>query len=239
MTEGQHLVPYANGLQIQEVFLPRFQAWQALFIPTTLQRKASFFKDCLLARSLYGGATVPAGARPQPTSTLCHIPFSWVHPSVGLHRESFFHNFEVAEPCSHLTVQSSTLLYERGILYSVEPKTPQNKLNIFCFLPVQEAAVGKDPNLNTVESDADRFYLRAAARSAVPPDGFDRVEFLLRRVMSDVWYLVPISATHWYRNLHCITPWMINIRKIQYAREPRRHAFQRARSQQLPTRSFQ
>lgn len=38
----------------------------------------------------------------------------------------------------------------------------------------------KDPNLRMIESDADKLYLRATARSAVPPDGVDRVEFLLR-----------------------------------------------------------
>lgn len=41
----------------------------------------------------------------------------------------------------------------------------------------------KDPNLKTVEKDPDSFYLRAMARSAVPPDGFDRVEFLLKYVL--------------------------------------------------------
>ncbi|CAM9723900.1 unnamed protein product, partial [Sphacelaria rigidula] len=43
-----------------------------------------------------------------------------------------------------------------------------------------EDAVQKDANLKTVETDAEKFYLRAVARSAVPPDGFDKVEFLLR-----------------------------------------------------------
>lgn len=52
--------------------------------------------------------------------------------------------------------------------------------SLLCPWRPQEDAVQKDANLKTVETDAEKFYLRAVARSAVPPDGFDKVEFLLR-----------------------------------------------------------
>ncbi|CAM9236379.1 unnamed protein product, partial [Pylaiella littoralis] len=42
------------------------------------------------------------------------------------------------------------------------------------------AAVEKDPQLKLVDQDAEGLYILAKAKSAVPPDGFDKVEFLFK-----------------------------------------------------------
>lgn len=44
----------------------------------------------------------------------------------------------------------------------------------------QLAAVEKDPQLKLVDQDAEGLYILAKAKSAVPPDGFDKVEFLFK-----------------------------------------------------------
>ncbi|CAM9436927.1 unnamed protein product [Ectocarpus sp. 4 AP-2014] len=41
-------------------------------------------------------------------------------------------------------------------------------------------AVENDPQLKLVDQDADALYISAMAKSAVPPDGFDKVEFLFK-----------------------------------------------------------
>ncbi|CAM9867381.1 unnamed protein product [Ectocarpus sp. 12 AP-2014] len=40
--------------------------------------------------------------------------------------------------------------------------------------------VENDPQLKVVDQDADALYISAMAKSAVPPDGFDKVEFLFK-----------------------------------------------------------
>lgn len=42
------------------------------------------------------------------------------------------------------------------------------------------AAVEKDPQLQLVDHDAEALYISATAKSAVPPDGLDKVEFLFK-----------------------------------------------------------
>lgn len=37
-----------------------------------------------------------------------------------------------------------------------------------------------DPQLKIIKTDPEALYIIAQAKSAVPPDGFDKVEFLLK-----------------------------------------------------------
>ncbi|CAM9743194.1 unnamed protein product, partial [Hapterophycus canaliculatus] len=41
-------------------------------------------------------------------------------------------------------------------------------------------AVENDPQLKLVDQDPDALYISAVAKSAVPPDGLDKVEFLFK-----------------------------------------------------------
>lgn len=48
------------------------------------------------------------------------------------------------------------------------------------LMETQLKAVENDPQLKLVDQDADALYISATAKSAVPPDGLDKVEFLFK-----------------------------------------------------------
>lgn len=57
-------------------------------------------------------------------------------------------------------------------------------LLLLLFTPIsntaQLATVEKDPQLKIVDQDAEALYISATAKSAVPPDGLDKIEFLFK-----------------------------------------------------------
>lgn len=45
---------------------------------------------------------------------------------------------------------------------------------------LQLKAVENDPGLKLVDQDPEALYITATAKSAVPPDGLDKLEFLFK-----------------------------------------------------------
>lgn len=67
------------------------------------------------------------------------------------------------------------------------PRLPCPKLDslpyVILLTPLsspQLKAVENDPGLKLVDQDPDGLYISATAKSAVPPDGLDKLEFLFK-----------------------------------------------------------